>query len=142
MEASSKRKFKIGDFVNWTNSNGVNLGKREIIGLDSRSGETYFNYTYYLSPTDTPWFSIAENELEDYETYVKDVRNMTFIKTSDISAISIEKLFKNLKVRKKINGVFDVIYYNHNSEEETKIAKLKANEIAKFINGYYGLTKA
>lgn len=54
------RKFKIGDYVNWTNSNGVNLGKRKIIGFDSRSGE----YTYFIDPIDTPWFSIRESHLK------------------------------------------------------------------------------
>lgn len=62
----SERKFKIGDYVNWTNSNGVNLGKRKVIGLDTRSGETYFAYTYFIGPIDTPWFSINESELELY----------------------------------------------------------------------------
>lgn len=61
---TSERKYKIGDYVNWTNPNGVNLGRRKIIGLDSRAGETYFSYTYYLDPIDTPWFSISEEELK------------------------------------------------------------------------------
>jgi hypothetical protein len=59
-EQSLERKFKIGDYVNWTNSNGVEWGKRKIIGLDTRSGL----YTYYIDPIDTPWFSIEESELQ------------------------------------------------------------------------------
>lgn len=65
-KSKSERKFKIGDYVNWTNSNGVNLGKRKVIGYDTRSGETYFEYTYFIDPIDTPWFSINESELELY----------------------------------------------------------------------------
>ena len=52
-------KFKIGDKVNWKNSNGVNLGERTIIGLDVRSNRP----TYYIDPIDTPWFSVGEEEL-------------------------------------------------------------------------------
>ncbi|GAV11311.1 hypothetical protein PBN151_1238 [Paenibacillus sp. NAIST15-1] len=63
-KSKRERKFKIGDDVIWTNSNGVNLGKRKIIGYDTRSGETYFEYTYYIDPIDTPWFSIGESELK------------------------------------------------------------------------------
>jgi|GEM_PF-3197951 len=52
-------KFKIGDKVNWENSNGVNLGVRTVIRLDERCGRP----TYYIDPIDTPWFSISEEEL-------------------------------------------------------------------------------
>jgi hypothetical protein len=52
-------KFKIGDKVIWTNSNGVLLGERTIIGLDERTNRP----TYYLDPIDTPWFSVGEEEL-------------------------------------------------------------------------------
>lgn len=55
----TEHKFKIGDKVNWTNSNEVNLGTRTIIGLDVRSNRP----TYYLDPIDTPWFSVGEEEL-------------------------------------------------------------------------------
>lgn len=51
-------RFKIGDVVNYTNSNGVFWGKRTITGLDYRNGPTY-----YIEPTDTPWFSVKESEL-------------------------------------------------------------------------------
>jgi len=54
-------KFKIGDKVNWTNSNGVNLGVRTVIGLDSRTNRA----TYYIDPIDTPWFDVGEEELEE-----------------------------------------------------------------------------
>jgi hypothetical protein len=59
-------KFKIGDTVNWINSNGVNLGARTIIRLDVRSSRP----TYFIDPIDTPWFSIAEEELERYEEVI------------------------------------------------------------------------
>lgn len=55
-----KHKFKIGDKVKWTNSNGVALGVRTIIGLDTRTNRP----TYYIEPIDTPWFSVGEEELE------------------------------------------------------------------------------
>lgn len=61
-----ERKFNIGDDVKWTNSNGVNLGKRKVIGLDVRSGETYCEYTYFIEPIDTPWFSVSEEELKEW----------------------------------------------------------------------------
>jgi hypothetical protein len=53
-------KFKIGDKVIYTNSNGVCWGERTIIGLDERTGEP----TYYIDPTDTPWFSVREDTLK------------------------------------------------------------------------------
>lgn len=56
------RKFKIGDEVIWTNSNGVNLGKRKVIGYDTKSIEN----RYYIDPIDTPWFSISESNLKLY----------------------------------------------------------------------------
>lgn len=62
-----ERKFKIDDDVIWTNSNGVNLGKRKVIGYDVRSGESYFEYTYFLDPIDTPWFSVSEGELKHFK---------------------------------------------------------------------------
>jgi hypothetical protein len=52
-------KYKIGDILNYTNSNGVNWGKRTIIGTDQRTGEP----CYYITPTDTPWFAVREEEL-------------------------------------------------------------------------------
>lgn len=69
------RKFKIGDEVNWTNSNGVDLGKRKVIGYDTRSGETYFEYTYFIGPIDSPWFSVSEEELKLYEEKVANEVN-------------------------------------------------------------------
>ena len=53
-------KFKIGDKVNYTNCNGVNWGEKTIIGTDTRTGQP----TYYIAPTDTPWFSVREELLE------------------------------------------------------------------------------
>lgn len=55
-----KRKFKIGDKVDYTNGNGVYLGKRTITGLNERSGKP----TYYIDPTDTPWFSVGEESFK------------------------------------------------------------------------------
>ena len=52
-------KFKVGEKVNWINSNGVDLGVRTIIELDERTGRP----TYYIDPIDTPWYSVGEEEL-------------------------------------------------------------------------------
>jgi hypothetical protein len=56
----NERKFKLGDNVNYTNGNGINFGKKTIIGFDSRTNKP----TYYIEPTDTPWFSVREEQLE------------------------------------------------------------------------------
>jgi hypothetical protein len=60
MQNEVMHKFKIGDKVNWTNSNGVKLGVRTVIGLDVRTNSP----TYFIDPIDTPWFSVGEEELE------------------------------------------------------------------------------
>lgn len=57
---TKERKFKIGDSVKWTNGNGVNLGRRTIIGFDSDPKE----HRYYIDPIDTPWYSISERNLK------------------------------------------------------------------------------
>ena len=51
-------KFKIGEIVDYTNENGVHWGPRKIIGR-----ETWYvtDVRYYISPTDTPWFSVKES---------------------------------------------------------------------------------
>ena len=60
-----ERKFKIGEDVIYINENGVNWGRRKIIGYDTRTGEN----TYYIDPTDTPWFSVREENLHK-EIYI------------------------------------------------------------------------
>ncbi|WP_336775414.1 hypothetical protein [Paenibacillus sp. MMO-58] len=60
MKPTKERKFKIGDEVKWTNGNGVNMGRRTIIGFDTIGNEN----AYYIDPIDTPWFSIRESNLE------------------------------------------------------------------------------
>ena len=50
-------KFKIGEIVNYTNGNGVHWGPRKIIGRETWYGN---DVRYYIEPTDTPWFSVAE----------------------------------------------------------------------------------
>ena len=55
-----KYKFKVGDRVKYTNGNGVYLGERTITQLDERSGEP----TYFIKPTDSPWFSVREELLQ------------------------------------------------------------------------------
>ena len=60
-------KYKIGEKVEWTNSNGVELGERTIIGLDVRTNRP----TYYIDPIDTPWFSVNEEELKSINSRCK-----------------------------------------------------------------------
>ena len=54
-------KFKVGDRVKYTNGNGVYIGEKTITKLgERRTGEP----TYFIKPTDTPWFSVREELLE------------------------------------------------------------------------------
>ena len=57
-------KFKAGERVSWINSNGVHLGIRTIVSVNE---VTYSNsgYGYKIEPTDTPWFSIPEEEFSN-----------------------------------------------------------------------------
>lgn len=52
-------KFKIGDTVHYTNSQGVYWGKKKIVGFEIRTNKP----TYLIEPTDTPWFSVDETNL-------------------------------------------------------------------------------
>ncbi len=59
-------KFAVGDQVIYTNPFGVCWGIRTITGLDARTGKP----TYFIEPTDSPWFSVSEDcltapDLED-----------------------------------------------------------------------------
>lgn len=51
-------RFEVGSKVVFTNVFGVCWGVRTIESLDQRNGPTYF-----LTPTDTPWFSTDEKHL-------------------------------------------------------------------------------
>lgn len=55
-----QHKYKIGDRLNYTNPQGVCWGERTVTELDERSGQP----CYYITPTDTPWFSVGESCLE------------------------------------------------------------------------------
>ena len=55
-------KFNIGDEVKYTNSNGVYLGVRKIIGREKISYSAA-DRGYYIDPTDTPWYAVAEERL-------------------------------------------------------------------------------
>lgn len=55
-----KYKYKIGDEVEYTNPNGIYIGEKIIIRLDIRTNLP----TYYIYPTDTPWFSVRETGLK------------------------------------------------------------------------------
>lgn len=53
-------KFKTGDKVTMKNDNGVIFHGKEIVKVDSSSTEP----RYFITPTDTPWFSFHERNLE------------------------------------------------------------------------------
>ena len=60
-------RYRIGQDVIFVNVFGVCWGIKKIIGLDMRSGRP----TYYISPTDSPWYSTCQTHLlpvekEDY----------------------------------------------------------------------------
>lgn len=60
-------KYKISDVVTFINSYGVNFGKKTITGLDNRNGPTY-----YITPTDTPWYSVEEEYLHLHKEVVNN----------------------------------------------------------------------
>lgn len=62
--------FHPGDRVHWTNKQGVDLGVRTVLEVEERSGRP----CYYLTPTDTPWFAVGEEDLapsgeDSYQTF-------------------------------------------------------------------------
>ena len=64
VEASSAwpaPKFKVGDWVIWTNAYGVNWGARRIAKVE---GPDKWGHLYYIEPTDTPWMHVREANLE------------------------------------------------------------------------------
>ncbi|QOJ19503.1 MAG: hypothetical protein HRU77_01605 [Gammaproteobacteria bacterium] len=59
--AAINPKFSIGDEVNYTNPQGVDFGKRKILGIEI--WEEYHGdnrVRYFLSDSDTPWFPVGE----------------------------------------------------------------------------------
>lgn len=50
-------KFTVGQVVSVTNGYGVNIGIKTITGID-KDGR------YFLSPTETPWYSWREEALQ------------------------------------------------------------------------------
>lgn len=58
MGATKPHRYSVGDKVVFTNCFGVCWGVKTITELDYRNGPTY-----HYEPTDTPWFSTAEEHL-------------------------------------------------------------------------------
>ena len=52
-------KFQIGDAVTFTNDYGVVFPGKTVIGVEVWSWQAD-EYRYFISPTDTPWFSAPE----------------------------------------------------------------------------------
>lgn len=65
----TEHRFAIGDKVVFTNIFGVCWGVKTITELDERHGPTY-----HFEPTDTPWFSTPESNLQlaDTEDLIMD----------------------------------------------------------------------
>ena len=56
--------FKVGDVVIYTNPQGVCFGKRTIVGTDPEfkaEAAARGAVRYYIEPTDTPWYCVAES---------------------------------------------------------------------------------
>jgi hypothetical protein len=56
-------KFKIGDVVEYINEYGVHIGRRKIAAIDDSKGWSDNEPRYFLTPTDTPWYSVRERYL-------------------------------------------------------------------------------
>ncbi|MGG1146996.1 hypothetical protein [Bacillus wiedmannii] len=62
------------------------------------------------------------------------------ITANDISAIKNEQLMlETFKVKKVGAGVFKIIGFNYGEEQEKLTGH--ADEVAKWLNGYFGLSK-
>jgi len=59
-----KHKFAVGDKVIFTNDFGVCWGVKTIIALDERSDKP----TYHYQHSDTPWFSVHEDNLVEADS--------------------------------------------------------------------------
>ena len=55
--------FNVGHDVHVTNGYGIYLGEKKIVGTEESDGKT----RYFLSPSDTPWFSHSESSLSSVE---------------------------------------------------------------------------
>ena len=56
-------KFKVGQEVVYTNDQGVNWGRKTIVGHEV---DSFGQDRYYIEPTDTPWFPVHERNLKPY----------------------------------------------------------------------------
>ena len=69
-EGEDMHKFRVGETVHYVNPQGVDFGNRKIIGLDERTGRP----TYYIEPTDTPWFSVGEESFTFVNVCAEDLQ--------------------------------------------------------------------
>lgn len=49
--------FGVGDRVVYINEQGINFGEKTIVGVEENAVR---GPTYYIAPTDTPWFAVSE----------------------------------------------------------------------------------
>jgi hypothetical protein len=54
----TRAKFKIGDVLDYINDYGVHIGRRKIAAIDDSKGWSDNEPRYFLTPTDTPWYSV------------------------------------------------------------------------------------
>jgi hypothetical protein len=57
----SAPKFQPGDRVDFTNDNGALFPGKRVVKIDTAEGR---EPRYFIEPTDTPWFSVAERNLD------------------------------------------------------------------------------
>lgn len=60
---SNAPKFAPGDRVTMTNDYGVEFPGKRIVSLDDSLHWSNPEPRYFIEPTDTPWFSVAEGNL-------------------------------------------------------------------------------
>jgi hypothetical protein len=66
---SEEPRFQAGDVVHYTNPQGVEWGPRTVLSEDTSPDRPgYPQRRYYLTPTDTPWYSVAEDCLSEPPT--------------------------------------------------------------------------
>lgn len=56
-------KYSAGDAVTFTNDYGVVFHRKVVVGLDG-SGWSLPEPRYFIEPTDSPWFSVKESNLQ------------------------------------------------------------------------------
>ena len=56
-------KFNVGDKVTFTNDAGISYPDKTITKLDTSDFGIEWGPRYFYTPSDSPWFSVNENQL-------------------------------------------------------------------------------